>query len=279
MSDDTPKHWNQGSFGAGVKIGNWNEDMYLKEERLADFLIKHDGKELGFHKTDALKQSATSSAQVGGAAAGILSFGDTIMLEHKAGAATLASLPSVHVGAHEVSDETMLVTGAGMGSNDDHQPTVRNVFTVEPFTGDQAMGSPVNFGDKFCLRCEHPTQRGRVLYLGSETQHLQSAASRYSNEQIVNLRQSRDEIVVAYGVAWLVELQDPNYRLEAEGSPIPTNTPVVIKHVLTSKLLSCNYEVRKKMISEFGAEHEVTCGTKITRAKVEAPENHWIFKN
>jgi len=276
MSDDTPKHWNQGSFGAGVKIGNWNEDMYLKEESMAKFLIKHDGKELGFHKTDALKASATAPAPVGGAAEGTLSFGDAVMLEHRAGAATLGSLPSVHA---EAGEGRMLVTGIGMGANDDHQPIVRNVFTIEPFTGDQAIGSPVTFGDKFCLRCDHPTQRGEVLYLGSETQHLQSAASRYSGEQVVNLRASRDEIVGSYGVAWVVDLQDPNFRLEAEGTPIPTNTGVVIKHVLTAKLLSCNFELRKKMVSEFGAEHEVTCGTKMTRAKVEGPENTWIFKN
>jgi len=263
-------------MGAGVKIGNWNEDMYLKEESMAKFLIKHDGKELGFHKTDALKAGATATAQVGGAAAGILSFGDAVMLEHKAGVATLASLPSVHAGA---ADGNMLVTGKGMGANDDHQPIVRNVFTIEPFTGDQVVGSPVSFGDKFCLRCEHPTQQGDVLYLGSETQHLQSAASRYSGEQVVNLRASRDEVVGSYGVAWTVELQDPNFRLEAEGTPIPTNSGVVIRHVLTAKLLSCNFELRKKMVSEFGAEHEVTCGTKMTRAKVEGPENTWIFKN
>jgi hypothetical protein len=273
------KHWNQGSFGAGVKIGNWNEDMYLKEEAMAKFLIKHDGKELGFHKTDALTSMAAASAGVGGAAAGTLSFGDAVMLEHKAGVATLASLPSVHVAANEVTDGRMPVTGAGMGSNDDHQPITRNVFSIEPYNASQQVGAPVMYGDSFCLRCQHPTSDG-VLYLGSDTMHLQSQASRYSAEQIVDLRPSREEVVGSYGVAWLVEYLDPNFRLEAEGSPVPTNAQVVIKHVLTNKLLSCNYELpaRKKMQSEFGAEHEITCATKLTRAKVEAPENHWIFK-
>jgi len=277
MADgNAPRHWNQGSFGSGVKIGNWNEDKFLKEEEMSDFLIQHTEGELGFHKTDALIRAATAPAALSGAKAGAVSFGDRIMLEHKAGVATLASLPSVHVGVHEVVGDKMMVAGSGMGSNDDHVPVTRNVFTVEPFTAGQA--GPLNFGDKFCLRLDHPTEEGTTLYLGSDTQHMSSETSRYSGEQVVDLRSSRDEAVGSYGCAWTVNLQDPDFRLESEGTPVPANTEVVVRHVQTSKLLACNHMIRKRMQSEFGAEYEITCATKMTRAKVEAPENHWAFK-
>jgi len=277
MADgNAPRHWNQGSFGSGVKIGNWNEDKYLKEEEMADFLIKHTEGDLGFHKTDGLIRAATATSAVSAAQGGVVSFGDQVMLEHKAGVATLASLPSVHVGVHEVAGDKMMVTGAGMGANDDHLPMVRNVFSIEPFSAGQT--GPLNFGDKFCLRVAHPTADSDTLYLGSDTQHMSSEVSRYSGEQIVNLRTSREEAVGSYGVAWTVNLKDPDFRLESEGTPVPAETDVVVRHVQTAKLLACNHMIRKRMQSEFGAEYEVTCATKMTRAKVEAPENHWSFK-
>jgi hypothetical protein len=34
----------------------------------------------------------------------------------------------------------MMVTGSGMGANDDHVAVVRNVFTIEPFTAGQVGG-------------------------------------------------------------------------------------------------------------------------------------------
>jgi hypothetical protein len=40
MADgNAPRHWNQGSFGGGVKIGNWNEDKYLKEASARNSLV------------------------------------------------------------------------------------------------------------------------------------------------------------------------------------------------------------------------------------------------
>ena len=160
--DDTAVHFNQGSFRPGVKIGNWNEDQYLKEEQLADFLITARSGDLSFHKTDALIKASTSPADIGTSKEGQILYGDRVLLVNHNAKCTLASLPKVHGGVHEVASDpdALMVVAAGVGEADAHQPMRRNVFTVEPSDG-QALGSPVVFEEGgFLLMCENPTAPG-----------------------------------------------------------------------------------------------------------------------
>lgn len=280
--DDTPTHWNQGSFGAGVKIGNWNEDMYLKEEELADFLMKKKNEDLGFHKTDAMLKIAKAPSSVSACdSQGNVKYGSRCMLINPSSNSALASLPTVHVSAHEVAGDSMMCASAPMGEADQHMPLRRNVFTILPFAGGSD-DAPVKFGDKFYLRTDHPVA-DEVLYLYSEKAHINSAASRVTKQQVVNLKPT-NEGLNAYGSVWTFVLQDPNYRLEAEGTPVPANVEVVLKHVQSGQNLACNHTHQPgpaskkvgKIISEFGSENEVTGNTYIGRSKVEGPENHWV---
>jgi len=274
--DDTAVHFNQGSFRPGVKIGNWNEDQYLKEEQLADFLITARSGDLSFHKTDALIKASTSPADIGTSKEGQILYGDRVLLVNHNAKCTLASLPKVHGGVHEVASDpdALMVVAAGVGEADAHQPMRRNVFTVEPSDG-QALGSPVVFEEGgFLLMCENPTAPG-PLYLRSEKTHISSSVSRLSKEQVVSLHPNKDGLN-AYGSVWCFVLKNPSLRFESVGQPVQANTEVVIKHKQTGECLSCNFNQVKKVVSHFGAEHEVTASTKMTRAKVEAPENIWV---
>jgi hypothetical protein len=277
--DDTPTHWNQGSFGAGVKIGNWNEDTYLREEELADFLMKHHNADLGFHKTDALLKISKEPSNVSTCVEGNVTYGSSFMLINPASKTALSSLPSIHVSAHETADDSMMCAAAPMGEADTHQPTRRNVFTVVPF--DEQAGAesdPVKFGDKFFLQTGHPIDKQQRLYLYSEKPHINSAASRITKQQVVNLKPT-NEGLNHYGAVWTLVLQDPEYRLEAEGSPVPANVEVLLKHVQSGQCLSCNHAA-KAIISEFGSEFEVTANTNVKTGggcKVEGSENHWVL--
>lgn len=103
--DDTAVHFNQGSFRPGVKIGNWNEDQYLKEEQLADFLITAKSGDLSFHKTDALIKAANSPSDINATKEGQILFGDRVLLVNHQAKCTLAGLPKVHGGVHEVGQD------------------------------------------------------------------------------------------------------------------------------------------------------------------------------
>lgn len=274
--DDTPKHWNQGSFGAGVKIGNWNEDTYLKEEELADFLLRNANSDLGFHKTDALLKLSKAPSNVSVAGDGNVVFGSQFMLINPTSNTALSSLPSIHVGVHEKTDEKLMITASGMGENDAHMPAKRNVFTIVPYVAEtQAEGQPVCFADKFHIRCEHPTNPGAHLYLYSETPTVDAPVSRITKQQVVSLKPTNGGLN-AYGTVWTIMLQDPNYRLESEQTPVPANVEICIKHSQSGQCLSCNYKA-KKIVSEFGAESEVTAKTNMKREKVESEENHWVL--
>lgn len=112
-------------------------------------------------------------------------------------------------------------------------------------------------------------------YLRSEKTHLSSAVSRLSREQIVCLHPNKEGLN-AYGAVWSFVLKNPSLRYESMGQPVQANTELIIRHKQTNECLSCNFNQTKKVVSHFGAEQEITASTKMTRAKVEAPENVWV---
>lgn len=68
------------TYGAGVRVGNWNEDKCHQEERIAQFLEKRKSGDLSFMKTTQRVKSATEPMPQNCSAAGVLSFGDSIVL-------------------------------------------------------------------------------------------------------------------------------------------------------------------------------------------------------
>ncbi len=78
------------------------------------------------------------------------------------------------------------------------------------------------------------------------------------------------------GTVWQVLCYDPQYRLEAEGHPVPANCPIIIASAATNQDLAV---IRQHFVrSEYGVEYETTCHTHLNPHKAEGPENHWAFE-
>lgn len=259
-------------YSHGVRIGNWNEDMVAREEQLAMMDELNKTGEAPHLKAKSVVSIARETVETSAASEESICYGDKVMIVHspsiEGGGATLCAVPSVHA-----------PTDGGMSvscSLEDKTPVKRNVYTIEPWT-EKKIGDTLCYDDKFCLKvAEDPTNEDKSLYLYSEVPGLSSTLSRYAQEQRVYLRESR-EGEGAYGVAWVCAAKDVEYRLEMEGEPIQVGNELVIKHCKTGQALSSNYQLRQKLRTEFGVEVEVTANTKINRAKVETPENHFSF--
>ena len=78
------------------------------------------------------------------------------------------------------------------------------------------------------------------------------------------------------GTVWHAQCLDPQFRLEAEGQPVPANAPLLLVSSATNHALALldGHVVR----SEFGVELETTCHTHMTPHKTEGPENHWVLQ-
>lgn len=245
------------------------------QEEISDFLFQHKAGELGYHQADAAINAANAPRACSTTQGRVL-FGDQVMIINVGAAACLSSLPSVHTLVSETVDDSMVVTAAKFDTKEGPAPVQRNVFTVLPVNENDAIGTPVKFGTSaFRLEANHPLQGDTKLYLWSQKAHLNSSPSRISGEQKVCLKPATG--LDSYCMSWGALFQDPEYRLETEGEDILANAPVVLKHLQSGLALSCNYQLQKKMLSEFGKEEEVSCGTKIGRTKVELPENQWTF--
>eukprot|EP00039_Didymoeca_costata_P005236 m.79781 g.79781 ORF g.79781 m.79781 type:complete len:266 (-) comp12728_c0_seq4:190-987(-) len=255
------------SFGPGVKIGNWNEDLFLQEETLEKIKELNQTGTAPFLVTQTAIETAKEKTSTSASDEKTISFGDQVMVVHFAGSA-LCSVPSQHA----ASDDGMMLGG----SDTDTTPMKRNTFTVKSYENEKPDGEAICYEDKFILEMAHPSS-DKKINMYSERPGLSSPMSRYSGEQRVVLSETSDGEAIVFGSAWKCIAADPEYRLELEGEPIPLRQPVVLVHAQTGQALCCNYQLRQKLRTEFGVDHEVTCCTKMSRAKIEQPENHWLF--
>jgi len=257
------------TFGSGVKIGNWNEDKYLQERAAEDFTSTRDAGELGYQKTDRAIAAVTAPTALSAPNAGVLSYGDAIMLSHPSSDTVLSSLPPIRPSAN-MGTGVEAVAGAASA-------TARSVFTVLPVDAN-LMGTPVKYTDHVYLKGANPLGDG-ALYLWSQKLSLNTPVARFSGEQKVEFKIIGDGEAVPGECMWEVLSNEASCRPEDEGTPIPAGAAVQLRHGLSAECLSCLHEQRKKIISDFGVEHEITAKTRtagrVTGEVVYGSENVW----
>ncbi|XP_073217583.1 cilia- and flagella-associated protein 161 isoform X2 [Lepidochelys kempii] len=146
-------------YSAGVRIANWNEDTYLEEDLLKDFLYKREKGELLIQKSRRLKNNLLKQMQLSVSKDGFIHFGDTVMLlspENKksptenysaaCGNLTLAVNPD-DITVH--TSESLQVP-CGVSAVKSVNPVGRNAFHILSVEGN-SMGEPIRFGQNFGL--------------------------------------------------------------------------------------------------------------------------------
>ncbi|OWK08713.1 CFAP161, partial [Cervus elaphus hippelaphus] len=198
----------QNLYGPRVRIGNWNEDVYLEEEIMKDFLAKRDKGQLLIQRNRRLKENLLRPMQLSVSEDGYIHYGDKVMLvspdhpETEAdlflrGDLSLCMTPD-EIKAH-LSNE--LEVPCGISAAQIKIPNFR-------------LGITGGFDD-------------RMLYLSSDHRTLLKSSKRSWLQEVSLTHED------SYLNCWQAAFPDPQLRLEYEGSPVPVSTAVCADAVKT----------------------------------------------
>jgi len=244
----TPQQLSGGQkFNYKCRIGNWSEDQSLEETKLKDFIRRKEGGSLLVNSKQKKLEKCLQAADLSHSRDGYLHFGHTVMIANHATRCFLSTDPYDRI----VKDcESYAVT---TGSNP--HSTARNVFVLVRPDGNNPQERPdpedtlIRFGDHFRIMSHEKLDDTRH-FLHSETVSPLAAA-----------KVSRFQEVVFYPRAtgntlWKFVHPDSKIRYEMEGEKVPSNCPVVIKHVQTGQFLGSD---KLPFTNDFGNEFEVHC--------------------
>jgi hypothetical protein len=258
-----------------VKIGNWSEDMELEAAMLKDYLLKKDRGQL---KCTQAEQRFAHALQPANLAPrqddGYVHFGDLVMLFNQATDGCVACDPQ-----ETLSDETFATTATWYT-----EPCSRNTFEIQKWTGrgdkKDAMfdyqDDIVHFGQKIQIRCSSALVPHQP-YLKSSSK-TPTSFSRYSRNQEVVMSTKSD-----WSTVWEVQYLDPQFKMEMEGQPVPTNAPVSLMHCATHSHMASDVI---KYRNDFGTEYEMFCKSFIDVQKGQLGQreskmlgdcNRWCF--
>ncbi|XP_054444623.1 cilia- and flagella-associated protein 161 [Pteronotus mesoamericanus] len=264
----------QNSYGPGVRMGNWNEDIYLEEELMKDFLEKRDKGQLLIQRNRRLKENLLRPMQLSVSEDGYVHNGDSVMLvnpDHPEAEADLflsgdlsLCLTLDEIRAH-LSDT--FKGPCGLSAAPTKIPVGRNTFII--LSADTvATGEVLRYGQNFRLGTTGGFE-DKMLYLTSDHRTLLKSSKRSWLQEVY----LTDE--VSYRNCWQAAFSDPQLRLEHEGFPVPANTKILINHCHTNRGLAAHRHLFLR--TYFGKEAEVAAHTHLDSHRVEKPRNHWML--
>ncbi|XP_055132878.2 cilia- and flagella-associated protein 161 isoform X3 [Symphalangus syndactylus] len=210
----------QNLYGPGVRIGNWNEDVYLEEELMKDFLEKRDKGKLLIQRSRRLKQNLLRQMQLSVSEDGYIHYGDKVMLVNPddpdteadvflGGDLSLCMTPD-EIQSH-LKDE--LEVPCGLSAVQAKTPIGRNTFIILSVHRD-ATGQVLRYGQDFCLGITGGFDN-KMLYLSSDHRTLLKSSKRSWLQEVY----LTDE--VSHMNCWQAAFPNPQLRLEYEGFPVP----------------------------------------------------------
>ncbi|XP_004447760.1 cilia- and flagella-associated protein 161 [Dasypus novemcinctus] len=264
----------QNLYGPRVRMGNWNEDVYLEEERMKDFLEKRDKGELLIQRNRRLKENLLRQMQLSISEDGHIHYGDKVILvnpDHPnvddavflGGDLSLCMMPD-EIKAH-LSDE--LEVPCGLSAAQTKMPVGRNTFIVMSMDGN-ADGQVLRYGQNFCLGIQGGFA-DKMFFLASDHRTLLKSSKKSWLQEVY----LTDEL--SYLNCWQAAFPDPQLRLEYEGCPVQANAKLLLNHCRTNRGLAVH---RQLLLSTyFGKEAEVAAHTHLDSHRVEKPKNHWML--
>ncbi|CAL8324821.1 cilia- and flagella-associated protein 161 [Gadus morhua] len=256
------------SYCLNVRVGNWNEDMYLAEAELKDFVERKERGQLAAQKSSFLNDSLLQQVDLTVSTDGGLHIGDTVMLVNMGGSSRGCTAVSINADTSSLTNPPGPVIQApcGVSAGQSVQPCTRTAFSITSIDG-ASSGTPLYYGQSFALR----TTSGfaGALCLTSDLQTFQRCAKK-SRLQEVSL--NMDSSFLSW---WKIVHFDPQERLEYEGLPAPANVKVLIVHCKTNQALAVLGD--QVLWTAFGREYEVTAHTFLDSHKAENDNNHWLI--
>eukprot|EP01135_Chromosphaera_perkinsii_P007558 Nk52_evm14s914 gene=Nk52_evmTU14s914 len=245
-------------YNCNVRVGNWNEDICLEEEKLKSFLSKKDNGELSLHMTQKKMSQSLKPSGVSSTEDGFVHIGQTVAFVNPASNTLLA------INANTVLDEEFKDSYPAT-STFNNDAVARNTFKLEKWEGEEFDDNFLCYGQKFHIATSDALHPEKKLYLHSE----RVSFAHYANQsRFQEVSFSKDK---SYNTCWKMLCRDPNYRLETDGEPIPANSQCIIVHCNTNQALFTDGKFFER--NHYGMELEVSSKTCLDPNKVEVASN------
>nr|XP_033775756.1 cilia- and flagella-associated protein 161 [Geotrypetes seraphini] len=135
------------TYNPSVRMGNWNEDVYLDEDLLKDFLDKKDKGELLIQKLSNLRRNVLKKIDLSISTDGFVHFGDVVILINRdiEPVRTFSPLFDVSLSANpdEITLHTKvsLETPCAVSASTNVRPQARNAFVITRYRCSQFIPS------------------------------------------------------------------------------------------------------------------------------------------
>ncbi|XP_022906137.1 cilia- and flagella-associated protein 161-like [Onthophagus taurus] len=255
-------------YSLPVKVDNWNEDLFLKEEKTKLTNMKRMRCELLVEKTRAMLKNLLRP---------IFLASDRPFIEYTRVYQIVASaMPSTLtpcgkyglylaglISENDLDHGTHFSHGCGLTASPDSQPSVRNSFIFRGCARERHEDEAVYYGEDVYIQI-YESGVCTPLYIRCES----SSYDNFGTRLVLRLSQSPDFYCRFKVYPWM-----PDVRYESEGSAFAPNSEVIIKHTATGRNLAVEYN--HWVPTFFGPECVVTCHTYQDSHRMETAENLW----
>lgn len=264
-------------YSSSVRVGKWNEELYLEEALLKDFIAKKENGQLLIQRIQNILDTFLKKTELSVTDDGFVHFGDKVMVVNPGQEILEVPLTQIKPARlpHSLSlnaDESMLYYDETIKPPIDLSasrllnPCKRNTWVITSVDG-TPNGEKLCFGQPFTLA----SLPGYTSNLKLWSDHIRfNQRAKRSNKQLVNCVCDVD-----YMCVWNALIADPQQRLETEGLPVPANTKIVIHHCKTGEKLAMLDNQPLK--TPFGRELEIVAETLLDPHNAEKDLNHWNF--
>ncbi|KAF5271944.1 hypothetical protein FQA39_LY07961 [Lamprigera yunnana] len=236
----------QPKYRLPVKIGNWNEDLFLEEERLRPVELAKEAPYVTY--------GTRYQIQVYDIPSQIVSGSDQ---RAKHGLVLAGIMNEKHI-----EEASHFVHGCDLTLSPDKEPRVRNTFMFVGCDG-QLDRQNLYYGDDVYIRICESGVEGHLLL-----QCKNSLCNEVGKHLHLQLTQTPDFYCRFKIFHW-----NPQDRFVTSGSPFPPNTRIIIQHSASGKNLACLYKYWVPTL--FGDECTVTCYNFKDTHRMETDENFW----
>jgi len=261
------------SFSSTTRVGNWNEDLEVHQERQNKLLEMEANGELLTQKMDRKFQNHCSKVELAQQReSDFVQFGEPVLLFNE----DTKAFVSVDLDAklHHIKERFAVTSAPADGA------IRRNAFALEryvpktkqpEFYDYDTAPTTLHYGQTFRIRIYDPDfHNGNELFLRSQRQSPSVCAPVTRNAQEVSVDSHQD-----FAAVWKVVYRDPKLRLDFEGTPVRGNYPLCIVHAQSGEMLSSS--TGAVMRNDFGKEYEVCAKANRNIHKVEEECNVFYF--
>lgn len=269
-NEETETFKNRITYSLPVRLGNWNEDLSLLEEKHRLTFQKQERCELTVQKLKNVYKNLLCETVLAKEGAYIM-YGSNYQLQacqvansmkaQQGGNTSYGLYLSGVISEYDIDEGQHFMHGCRLTASSNKAPLVRNTFVFVSCDSNKN-NEPIYYGQDLYIRIYESADL--PLYLQCECASIDT----FGGHLTLKLSQVLDIYCRFKILHW-----QPSLRYETQDTAIPQDSRVIIQHTASGQNLAV--EPSKWLSTFFGAECCVSCHTFKDSHKMETAENMW----